>query len=471
MEIELSQNEGKTTKAASSAVIDLVLLRDREKAMLWIMAGLQVLWLIGIGWLGASSDWARLIGISISSVAAALILSQYSANFSSGYSARLRAFLADERRVLVFLLLACLVIGGIYALFQRVWVYDEEQNFRLASIFASQGIAEFFNNYATSSYFANQHPPLVALVSGSVMRVFGVDLLVARLVSLAFCVGIIWLTYRCGRELFDGRTGLMSAALLMTFPLIMRLGSVAMLDIPVTFFFLLSFFLFLSISRKPSLWKALFLGLTIMACFMSRYTGIFIVPVLMICSLITASYRKALPYLFLSFLLAGLLILGWLYFLHGNNLSVPGFSTLLPIGLDLDNSKVKPIMPALVLRAEGAQVWGWAINSLLTRLPSAIGVYNLPIILLGSLLALINRKPSGIVLLLWIVTVTVLLLLTLPDHRYFMPIFPALALLAGIWLRDRSTYSVKILLLAFFLLFGSLVLFVDWQREAQLFTQ
>ena len=68
-----------------------------------------------------------------------------------------------------------------------------------------------------------------------------------------------------------------------------------------------------------------------------------------------------------------------------------------------------------------------------------------------------------------IITVAILLLLTLPDHRYFMPTFPAMALLAGAWLRDRGRVSMQIIILAFLLLFGAMYLFVDWQREAQLF--
>jgi hypothetical protein len=50
-----------------------------------------------------------------------------------------------------------------------------------------------------------------------------------------------------------------------------------------------------------------------------------------------------------------------------------------------------------------------------------------------------------------------------------MPTFPAMALLAGAWLRDRGIVSMQIMILAFLLLFGTLYLFVDWQREAQLF--
>ncbi len=470
MQNDVQGAEQQVDKKPNSLLLNLIILKNHESAMLWIMAGLHIFWLISIGFLGASSDWGRLIGISIYSLAAVIVVAVFTNRIDPGWLEKFRSLFRDEKRVLLLLLFTCVFIGVIYAIFQRVWVYDEEENYRIASVFATQGFGEFISEYTHSPYFANQHPPLVALIYGSVMKLLGVDLLIARLVSLVFCTGIVWFTYLSGKELFDGRTGLLGASILMTFPLIMRLGTVAMLDIPVTFFFLVSFYLFLSLSKKPSFWKALLLGLTIMACFMSRYSGIFVIPVLVVCALLSAKYRKTIPYLIVAFIITGILILGWLYYIHGLDLSVPGISRYLPIGLNPDSTHIKQVVPGWILRSEENRVWRWALNSLVTRLPSGIGVYNLPLIALGALLVVVTRKLPGIMLLMWIITVAILLLVTLPDHRYFMPTFPAMALLAGAWLRDRGRVSMQILILAYLLLFGTLYLFVDWQREAQLFT-
>ena len=110
------------------------------------------------------------------------------------------------------------------------------------------------------------------------------------------------------------------------------------------------------------------------------------------------------------------------------------------------------------------------MNSLVTRLPSGIGVHNLPLIALGAALVVYSRRIPGVMLLTWIAVVSLILLLTLPDHRYFMPTFPAMAILAGFWLRDRPVISIAALTLGMLLVIGDLYLFVDWQREAQLFT-
>jgi 4-amino-4-deoxy-L-arabinose transferase-like glycosyltransferase len=447
----------------------VITLQRYEIAILWIMGVFQILWLAGIWLFGASSDWPKLIGIGIYSLLGTGMILVLSKRIDFNSIGWLKSLLQNEKRMLIILGAICLVIGVVYASIQRIWPFDEEENFRIASIFAKNGFSDFLTAYTTSPYFANRHPPLVALLDGSIMSIFGISLFVARLVSVFFCLGIIILTFYCGRELYDIETGFLSAALLLTFPLMMRLGSVAMLDIPVTFFFLLSIFLFLSIAKKPSWWKALILGTVIGAGFLSRYSGIFVLPILGIFSLLTASYRRVIPYLILAFLLMGLILIGWLIFVHSHGMTVPNISRFLPIGLKAKDVKDLSVLPGWMANPQNFSIWRFVLNSLITRLPSAIGVHNLPLIALGIVLVISTRRLPGAMLLIWIAIVSIILILTLPDHRYFMPVFPALAILAGSWLRSRPAITFQVIALALLLSFGALYLFVDWQREAQLF--
>jgi hypothetical protein len=133
------QNNGLNTEMKSnnlpnSVIFNLIILKNRESAMLWIMAGLQVLWLISIGFLGASSDWGRLIGISIYSLAAVVVVAVFTNRIDPDRLEKFKSMFRDEKRVLLFLLFTCVMIGVIYAIFQRVWVYDEEENYRVASV-------------------------------------------------------------------------------------------------------------------------------------------------------------------------------------------------------------------------------------------------------------------------------------------------------------------------------------------------
>jgi hypothetical protein len=71
----------------------------------------------------------------------------------------------------------------------------------------------------------------------------------------------------------------------------------------------------------------------------------------------------------------------------------------------------------------------YQLELLLTSLPSGIGVHNLALILPGIWMLARRRHVSDAVILIWIGGIAFLLLLVLPDPRYFMLTFPALAVL------------------------------------------
>jgi hypothetical protein len=103
-----------------------------------------------------------------------------------------------------------------------------------------------------------------------------------------------------------------------------------------------------------------------------------------------------------------------------------------------------------------------------TRLPSGIGAYNIPLLVLGAWAALRRRGESDLVLLIWVVVVSVGLALTLPDHRYFMIVFPALAILMARGVASVSNLPARAIPLALLYNLGALYLFVDWERAANL---
>jgi hypothetical protein len=131
------------------------------------------------------------------------------------------------------------------------------------------------------------------------------------------------------------------------------------------------------------------------------------------------------------------------------------------------------ISPGYFLTSEWGR--GFLLNSLLTKLPSGLGAYNLPLILLGlwQLVSRAPRKASDWYVLLWIGMTSLLLILTLPDHRYFMMIFPALAIAMAHW--AAAAWSVReigqVTLLGFIYQIGALYLMVDWSRTSELFVK
>jgi hypothetical protein len=110
------------------------------------------------------------------------------------------------------------------------------------------------------------------------------------------------------------------------------------------------------------------------------------------------------------------------------------------------------------------------IENLTSRLPSALGAPQVPLALAGAWQALRRRDEGDRLLLVWVGVMWIGLMLTLPDHRYFVPSFPALALLAARGLRDLpGATRARALALVFLFALQAWVLFAGWDRATFFF--
>jgi 4-amino-4-deoxy-L-arabinose transferase-like glycosyltransferase len=474
---------------------------------------LQVAWLMATGWTGASSDWARLAGISLFCLlSAGLVLfvpDRWIESIHQVINQPGKGLITNSSRIkLLILLLAGFILIGIgYILFQRIWS-DEEQSYYAAKTIVQQGFKVFFEKYPQNEYLANNHPPLMPILYAGMMKLLGISYTSMRLLAFFFLCGLLIAMYGVGSNLFDHSTGLLSSVLLFTFPLIPRLGTAAMLDIPMTFFFLLSIWLFLillkwsispqksstvtnsvnSHSRKflPYL-IAVGLGFTMALSALTRYTGLLVLPVVCLFLLLTIprgeTSRTRVGWRFflqfgIAFAVFCILFAIWMLISHRMGLTIPMVSRIFPIGLNLNNPAsqvtIVSLPPGWIFFSGEAK--GWILNILLTRLPSAIGVYHFPALLVAGLTAFQRQKPiemrlRSLILLGWVAVVFLAIILTLPDHRYFMPAFPALALLIAAWLKDRPKFGIRYTMLSILFLFSALALLIDWNRQAQLFKE
>ena len=107
-------------------------------------------------------------------------------------------------------------------------------------------------------------------------------------------------------------------------------------------------------------------------------------------------------------------------------------------------------------------------ETITNRLPTSLGVYNMPIIAYGLLTMMRRRQANDWYILIWNVLVWVPLLLTLPDYRYFMLTFLTIAIAAAEGLHMPLLRN-KFIFLSLCYCVGSLYLFVDWSRAAWLF--
>jgi 4-amino-4-deoxy-L-arabinose transferase-like glycosyltransferase len=363
---------------------------------------------------------------------------------------------ARERRIL---LLLGLLVGAVLILFaakQRVWTFDEEGNLRAAVVVAQEGVRALFENYDRFPWLGRQHPPLAPIIYGLGMQVIGTSQLAGRLVTVMFALGNGWLTYLIGRRLYDRRTALLGALLLFSFPLVFRLGAAAMVETLLTFFFILTVLLTLRLVERPSLGRLAWVGAALGVGLLSKYTMVFVLPLLFGIIAILGSFKQAVGYFGTMALIGALFLAGWLLFANQLDVLQRQLATIWEYaGLVLTNEYGRQVL----------------FETMTNRLPSGLGVYNLPLLALGGLFVVNRRRKVDWVLFIWILSVWLPLSLTLPDHRYFLPSFPAVALVAALGLQQIPKGTARGLLLALLLAGSTLYLYVDWVRVAELFVE
>ncbi len=415
---------------------------------------LQVTWVSLIGWTRSTLNLAALpwlLGYTLLVGGAILFLP---ARLVRPLHALGQAMRAHPRRALAAICLLFLIGGLWYAARQRTWTYDEQQSYNASQRLAAEGVGAFLAHYGETPWLGRQHPPLVPLANGIVLRGEGDSLWHARLLGIAAGVGLLLATYSVGRALYDPVTGMVGALLLTTFTLVGRLSSTAMTDVPVTFFFTLLLACLLRLRRAPSYPLLLGAGLVFGMGLLTKYTMILVVPVGALWWLLDPALRQRWAWLLGIGSIGGFMLGGWLLILYRLGILQAQQETLVGYAGVVANT------------GYGQRL---LLETLTTRLPSSIGVYHLPLLAVGGLLALRRRAPADLLLLGWIGTVALILFSTLPDHRYFMPLFPALALMIARAVRHLAAGREKVILLAVLYNMGALYLFMDWERSSRLF--
>ncbi len=424
------------------------------RTILLAMMILQLLWLVGIWLTGAAAADYKLLPLAIYTLLVGTAVIFLPLNGAKKLQQAV-VYLTTHPRYALILYLFVLVVGGsYYASQQRLWPFDEEASYEAALTVAETGSAGLFKNYKNWDWLANQHPPLAPILFGQFLRSFGQSLTTARIVSVFFSMGTGLLTYLIGSELYDRKSGVVSAFFLFTFPLTMRLSSTAMVEPMLTFFFTLTLYLALLLVRRQSCIYLLGIGFVVGVGMLTKYTMVFVLPVLVAVILLLGHKKQILQLLLVLAVTILVISLSWYFLANRIDVFQRQMMTVSQYaGLVLNNSYGRQLL----------------FETMSNRLPSALGLYNMPLLVLGGLWLLLRRSRADWVLLFWLTAVWLPLMLTLPDHRYFMSSFPALAILIA----ESFQFVPKLLdrsaLLAVLYCAGSLSLFIDWSRTAQIF--
>jgi 4-amino-4-deoxy-L-arabinose transferase-like glycosyltransferase len=133
---------------------------------------------------------------------------------------------------------------AIPALVLRVWDLDSLGLNSDEAVYAGQG-ASLARDLAYLPYFPvfRAHPLLFQSLLSMEYRIFGVSPLGGRLLSVAFGLATVWLTYAIGARLYGRRVGVLAALLIGSMPYTVVVSRQVLLDGPMVFFTSLALYL------------------------------------------------------------------------------------------------------------------------------------------------------------------------------------------------------------------------------------
>lgn len=449
-----------------------------NRSLILTMAAFQLLWLALIAATGASTKYDRILNVAIFSAVATATVMMLPGSAILKLRDLKSQLLHSEQRALLFLCLLTLLVGFLYSSIQTQWT-DEIASLKAAKTINNQGLV---HAYKTVGWLGEQHPPLLSLIFALALKLPGPDLFLMRMVSVLFLAGAVSVTYFIGRELYSREIGYLAAMLFLSFPLVIRLSAAAMMDIQLAFFFCLALLLLIRLSRTPSYWLACVAGAVIGLGLLTKYIMVFVFLVLFLYFLFFKNFQKITSYLLVVGVVSMSVFAIWILYANQTGILARQFQKIVNFTgsyyLVRDIVETSPrAQPQAVTESESTDpaqqmqngIFRLGLESLFTRIPSSLGVYHTPLILFGLLYLIKRRTAADLVLLLWIGGVSGALFLTLPDHRYFLPIFPAIAIVIAQILLRFPDYAERAILLSLLLGASNLYLFVDWVRESHLF--
>ena len=420
---------------------------------------------------------------------------------------------------LAFALFALLIlaIDSIYFVIVKCGA-DERALLSVVQTLNKQGVAHFFANYAQMPWLGTQHPPLAALGAGGAVHLFGGNVLITtRAVTGLLGLAIAGCTYLIARQLYDRQTALMAAFLLFALRNFYLFNIRAANDLYVTFFFTLTVLLLMYVNTttrnlsSQSLWWAVAAGISLGLGLLSKYT--MVLAYLLLPAMIWWPFAhqacpnspqsdalslskgwgeegrgridttKSVPFggksfwfgirqLTIVIAVSFLFLAGWLWHLNELGLFQQQVATILYyIGFEVESSSEG--IKVIEYKGFNALRIRFLIRALTYKIPSYIGLYNLPLIALGLWVYFIQRRLvltqegkanvmwSNRFVLLWLAVIFIPVLLTLPVARYLFPAYPALAIMMAHGLRTMCKEPTRVVIFVVVLSLSSLVFYVE----------
>ncbi|MGD0202779.1 MAG: glycosyltransferase family 39 protein [Candidatus Bathyarchaeia archaeon] len=271
------------------------------------------------------------------------------------------------------------------------------------------------------------YPPLYDALTFLSYNIFGVSVVSARMVDAVFSVLLLWVVFEFTYKVYNGKTALLGSIFLSLMPGYFEASHMAMLDIMVTFFFVLSIFFFYLWLQTHKDRMLIFTGLTLILGFLAKYQIVVAMLVMLFAIVIFSKSQLKRPFsrkLYIAIISVLLAIAAYLIYSLQSYLGM----WLNAIGMTTTGSQT--ITPVYYLIE---------MNSLYSTIhPISLLMYILGFLGLG--IFAIRRQNPDKLLLTWFITVYVFYtLVNNKNWRYVLPLFPVLAIAAAVFVTYTYT--------------------------------
>ena len=281
-----------------------------------------------------------------------------------------------------------------------------------------------YNNFVRDSFY----PPLFSVFTMVSFDLFGASLFSARLVSAVFSILSLWIVFELASTTYGKKAALLSVFLLAIMPGYFWLSRLALLEVMLVFFFMLSLFLFFRWLNTRKNWLLILSGFALGSGFLTKYQVIAIIPVLVViilvlgrgqlrrlfsrfALLIVAAVAVIIPWLIIVYnVLTSYVLSQWMYALQMGNPERSLYSLRFPT----------PIFYLVEM------TWPYFDFHPISLLLYIVG-------LAGLGLFVWRRKREDKFILVWFICVFVFFtLISNREWRYVLTLFPALAISSSV---------------------------------------
>ena len=200
-----------------------------------------------------------------------------------------------------------LILITICAIIPRIWDLGSAGFNNDEAIYAGQaatlaGYDEFQKHFS----IFRAHPLLLQFINSLMIDMFGISDTILRIVPAIFGTSTIILTYIIGKILYDRKIAMVASIVITILSYHIILSRQVLLDVPLSFFYTLTFLFVILHLKKPNnpLWSYL-VGFSAGLSFLSKEVGIFALISSIVCIILTKSVSiKTILIIIATFLLA-----------------------------------------------------------------------------------------------------------------------------------------------------------------------